>query len=121
MEGEVLNISPLVVWAVALSQLLTFGLTIWNMLASGSRANSRAIEEQGKSLAAHHLRLSSLEQGRAQLPSTSDLHALELTMEQLKGEMRAMTATMQGQTGIMERLELIVGRHEQHLLDGGKR
>ena len=38
MEAEVLNISPLVVWAIALSQLLTFGLTIWNMLSSGARA-----------------------------------------------------------------------------------
>lgn len=121
MQGEVLNISPLIVWAVALSQLLTFGLTIWNLLASGSRANSKTLHEHGQSLAAHQLRLASLEQKQTQIPSSNDLHALELTMEQLKGEMRAMTATMQGQTGIMERLELIVGRHEQHLLDGSKR
>lgn len=121
MQGEVLNISPLIVWAVALSQLLTFGLTIWNLLASGSRTNAKTLADHAKSLGEHHLRLASLEQKQTQLPSANDLHALELTMEQLKGEMRAMTATMQGQTGIMERLELIVGRHEQHLLDGSKR
>lgn len=41
MEGDVLNISPLVVWVIALSQLMTFGLTVWNLVSSGSRANAR--------------------------------------------------------------------------------
>ncbi|ETD85736.1 DUF2730 family protein [Rhodobacter capsulatus] len=121
MSGEVLNISPIVVWAVALSQLLTFGLTIWNLMASGSRANAKRLAEQAAVLDAHNLRITGLETGRSQLPSNKDLHELELAMEQLKGDIRAMTAAMTGQSAIMERLEQIVARHEQHLLDGGKR
>ena len=105
MQGEVLNISPLIVWAVALSQLLTFGLTIWNLLASGSRANAKTLLEHGQSLSAHQLRLASLEQKQTQIPSSNDLHALELTMEQLKGEMRAMTATMQTMKMTCESIE----------------
>jgi len=121
MEGQLLNISPAVVWVVALGQLLTFGLTVWNLLASGSRANAAKIAEQGLVLDAHNLRITGLENSHRQLPSNKDLHDLEITMEQLKGEMKAMTAAMAGQAGIMERLEQIVARHEQHLLDGGKR
>lgn len=121
MEGEVLNISPVVVWVVALSQLLTFGLTIWNLMASGSRANAKKIEDHGRRLDDHGLRINGLEQGQRGLPSKDDMHELELAMEQLKGEMKTMSAVMTGNQAIMERLETIVARQESHLLDGGKR
>ena len=121
MEGQLLNISPAVVWVVALGQLLTFGLTVWNLLASGSRANAAKIAEQGQVLDAHNLRITGLENGHRQLPSANDLHQLEISMEQLRGEMKAMTAAIHGQAAIMDRIEQNVGRHEQHLLDGGKR
>jgi hypothetical protein len=121
MEGEVLNISPVVVWVVALSQLLTFGLTIWNLMASGSRANAKLLQEQAKTLDTHNLRITGLENSQVEVPRVKDLHVLELTLEQIKGEMKAMNAAMRGTSSIMERLEQIVGRHEQHLLDGGKR
>lgn len=121
MEGQVLNISPVVVWVVALSQLLTFGLTIWGLMASGSRANAKRIEEHGKLLDSHELRMSSMEQSQRAGPSSSDMHELELAMAQLKGELKTMSAVMSGHAAIMERLEAVVSRHENHLLDGGKR
>lgn len=118
MEGQVLNISPVVVWVVALSQLLTFGLTIWGLMASGSRANAKKIEEHGQRLDKHDLRISTAEQTLRSQPTATDLHDLELAMEQLKGEMRTMSAVLSGHVAIMERLEAIVSRHENHLLDG---
>ena len=116
MEGQVLNISPVVVWVIALSQLLTFGLTIWNLMASGSRANAKKIEDHAKRLDGHELRLGSVEQAQDGQLRPKDLHELALEMEELKGDMKAMAAAMTGHTEIMKRLEIIVARHEDHLL-----
>jgi len=41
--NDVLDLSNVVAWVAALSLLLNFGLTIWNLVASGSRENSKRI------------------------------------------------------------------------------
>ena len=118
MEGQVLNISPIVVWVVALSQLLTFGLTIWGLMASGSRANARKIEDHAKRLDGHDLRLSGVEQTVASMPTKDDLSKVFLAIEQMRGDVNVMRAEMEGAGAIMSRLENIVSRHENHLLGG---
>ena len=120
-EGEILNISPVVVWVIALSQLLTFGLTIWNMMASGSRANSKAIADHSDRFNRHEGRLSSIEQTLMGMPDAKELHVLQLGMTALQGELQVTRAVIEGNSQIMERLEAIVSRHEDHLLQGGKR
>lgn len=121
MNTEVLNISPLIVWTVALSQLLTFGLTLWNLVASGSRANTKAIEVNKARLDSHELRLASIENTLGGVPGREDMHNLQIALTEMKGEIREMRATMKGNNEIMRRVETIVGRHEDHLLDGAKR
>lgn len=51
------------------------------------------------------------------LPSKDDIHALELTVTRVASGMEAMNATLAGQREIMVRLEAIVTRHEDHLLE----
>jgi hypothetical protein len=121
MTGEVLNISPVVAWVVALNMLLTFALTIWNLMASGSRANTKRLDAHTEQLHQHDARISAVEQGQGSLPSLKDMHELELAMERLKGEMKSMSQVMAGNVAIMERLEAIVSRHEAHLLEASKR
>ncbi len=116
MGDQILNISPLVAWVVVLSQMLTFGLTIWNLMASGSRVNSRRLDDHAKRLDVHEQRLGSIEQTQSAGPTAKDLHELELAMQELRGEIRTMSAVMNGNTAIMTRLEAIVGRHEDRLL-----
>jgi hypothetical protein len=114
MTGEVLNISPLVAWVVALNMLLTFALTIWNLMASGSRANAKRLDAHADQLQQHEARISSVEQSQGSLPSQRDIHELQLSMERLKGELNSVST-------IMERLEAIVSRHETHLLEVSRR
>lgn len=118
MTGEVLNISPIIVWTVALGQLLTFALTIWNLMASGSRANSKRLDDHSKQIDDQGLRLQSLEQTQKTMPTKDDMHGISLGLEGMKGEMKAMRAEMEGSREIMVRLEAIVGRHDNHLLKG---
>lgn len=116
MEGEVLNISPVVVWAVALSNLLTFGLTIWNLMASGGRANAKKLDEHSQRMDRHAERLHGIEISQRTMPTKDDMHSLSLTLQGMRGEIMAMRAKMEGNMAIMERLEVIVSRHENHLL-----
>lgn len=65
-------------------------------------------------------RMASVEQTLRAMPTRDDLHQLHLTVKEMQGELKTMNAVMEGNTKIMGRLEVIVGRHENHLLDGAK-
>jgi hypothetical protein len=121
MSGDMLNISPLVAWVVALNMLLTFALTIWNLMASGSRANAKRLDGHADQLQQHEARISTVEQGQGSLPSLQEMHKLELAMVRLEGEIAAVGRVMAGNVAIMERLENVVARHDAHLLEASKR
>lgn len=116
MEGHILDISPFLVWIIALSQLLTFGLTIWGLVGSGSKANASLIKEHAKRLDDHNLRIGSVEQSLRSGPTPHDMHVLELALERVNGKMGALSAVLEGHVGIMERLEAMVSRHDTFLL-----
>ncbi|MET4128383.1 DUF2730 family protein [Roseovarius sp. MBR-6] len=55
------------------------------------------------------------------MPGKDDMHSLQLELVKQTGAMNEMRAVMSGNAKIMERLEIIVSRHEAHLLDGSKK
>lgn len=114
MEGQVLNISPIVVWVIALSQLLTFGLTIWNLMASGSRSNAKKIEEHERTLTLHDQRLITLEHDRKDMPTQKDFHELEVAMTELKGSMAVLVERLKP-------IEAIGERAQEWMLEQNKR
>lgn len=105
MDGEILNISPLVVWAVALSQLLTFALTVWGLVSSGSRANARRLDEHAARLQGHGDRIAALEMAQQQGPSREDFHRLDLRMTELSGAMQVLTERLKPVEAISQRLQ----------------
>ena len=112
--SNALDLSSVVAWAAALSLLLNFGLTVWNLVASGSRENSKRIESHAARLTALDHRLTGVEQAQRTAPVKDDLHQLHLSMSNMGGDVREMKA-------IMTRMELVLGRHEEHLLEASKR
>ena len=80
MDGQVLNISPIVLWVGALSQLLNFGLSIFGLIMSGSRSNAKKIDGHATRLENLDQRMSSVEQTTRSLPAPKDLHELELSI-----------------------------------------
>lgn len=69
----------------------------------------------------HSARIATLEQTITVMPDKDDMHNLQLEMVKMTGVMGQMQAVMEGNAKIMERLETIVSRHEDHLLEGNKR
>ncbi|WP_333827723.1 DUF2730 family protein [Pararhodobacter sp.] len=111
---EVLDLSSLVAWVAALSLLLNFALTVWNLVASGSRENTKRIEGHASRLTALDQRVTSVELALRATPVKEDLHQLQLGMVQMSGDVSTMKE-------IMTRMESVLTRHEDHLLDGNKR
>ncbi|MCB1395926.1 MAG: DUF2730 family protein [Rhodobacteraceae bacterium] len=111
---EVLTLSPLIAWIGALSLLLNFGLSVYSLLASGSRANRQRLDGHEARLNEHDSRLATTEQALRAMPAKDDLHGLQLALTEVRGDLREMRA-------IMGRMETIISRHEDHLLEGGKR
>lgn len=112
------SVQSLVLWAVAILTFINLASMVWSIFSSPAKAAAKRVDELGTRADGHDLRLAALEQSQRALPSAGDLHTLELAMAELKGEMKTMSAVIRGQSDIMQRLENIVGRHEQHLLEG---
>lgn len=121
MTGAALNLAPLVPWLSFLAVALSVGTVLWNMLNSGSKRNAERLESHAKRLGDHDQRLATLEQTQGSMPRKDDIHQLHLGMSELRGDLREMRAVMDGSRQIMGRLETIVTRHEDHLLEGSKR
>lgn len=64
-------------------------------------------------------RLSQVERDLTSMPGTSELNQLTLALAEIRGDLKAMNAVMKGQGQIMERIELSVSRHEDHLRTHG--
>ena len=68
----------------------------------------------------HEARILVTEQKISALPDKDDMHKLQIELTRMVGTLGQMQAVMEGNANIMERLENIVSRHEDFLLDGGK-
>lgn len=98
--------------------------SLFTLLFAWFRTRRSAVDERFKEGRArmdrHEARIASLEQSIQAMPVKDDLHALQLELARQTGALGEMNAHMVGHAKIMERLESIVSRHEDHLL-GGKR
>ncbi|RWR26807.1 DUF2730 family protein [Sinirhodobacter populi] len=105
MGGETLNISPLVAWVIALTQLLTFGLAVWNLVSSGTKANARRLDEHAALIQGHGDRLALLEMARKEGPTQKDFHDLDLRMTKLQGALEVMIERLKPVEAIAIRLQ----------------
>lgn len=121
MSGDELSLAPLIPWLSLIGAGLAIGTTLYNLLNSGAKRNAGRLESHAKRLGDHDQRLATIEQQQRSMPTKDDMHVLHLGMSEMRGDLREMRAAMDGNRQIMGRLETIVSRHEDHLLDGAKR
>ena len=114
------SFAVIMLWIAGLGTLLSVGTAVWTIFSGPSKKNASRLDEHGKRLDDHELRISRVEQSQAALPTASNMHELEIAMTRLQGEIKTMSAVMEGQSAIMMRLESIVSRHDTHLLEGNR-
>lgn len=102
---------------------LIFSIAV--MLFAWFRTRNHNVDDQLKAssdrMDRHSGRIATLEQTITVMPDKDDMHRLQLEMVKMTGSLGQMQAVMEGNAKIMERLETIVSRHEDHLLEGNKR
>ncbi|MCW8843357.1 MAG: DUF2730 domain-containing protein [Rhodobacteraceae bacterium] len=122
--GAVIPFDP----TISVSVLLSVGTIIFTIFKTRARAlddrfdvlNER-LKDGSKRMDRHDGRLGAIEQTVQSLPAQSDMHNLQLRLAEMSGDLKAINASMEGNGKIMERLETIVSRHEDHLLEGGRK
>lgn len=103
-----------------LSVGMPVGSIVYTFIATRRKDVDRRIDELNARLDRQDRRLASVEQGVSLQPGKEELHAIQLEIARMGGQLGRVEAVMEGNAKIMERLEKIVGRHEDHLLSGGK-
>jgi len=76
--------------------------------------------QQTKTLAGFDKRLTTAEACLRNVPSEKTLHELALTIQNFGGDLHVAVEKIEGMGRIVDRLERVVTRHEDFLLNGGK-
>lgn len=102
---------------------LTISLTLIASLVAGLvawlRSRLGGMDARAQLLAdrqdRHENRIVTIEQAVQSLPGRDDMHALQIAMSEMRGDLREMRASMDGNKAIMARLEAIVTRQDEYL------
>lgn len=111
------ELGPALAVTLAALNIINIFYTWWRTRDQNVENRFRAGSER---MDRHDQRLASVEQALRGQPTKDDMHQLHLVLKEMQGEMKTMAAIIDGNNKIMSRLETIVGRHEEHLLDGGR-
>lgn len=100
-----MTVSEIASLASSIGALVALATTIWNILASGARQNKARIDAQETKLNAIEGRVAALEQSVRGMPSTGDLHKIELALSRMEGELGIMGQRLQPVAAIAERMQ----------------
>lgn len=104
-----------------LSFLLSLGAIFYAFFANRRKDVDHRFGEGTRRMDRHEKRLQAMEQTVSSMPGKDDMHNLQLEAVKQTGALAEMRAVMEGNQKIMIRLEAIVSRHEEHLLDGARK
>jgi len=99
---------------------LSIGAMVYAFFVNRRKDVDARFGEGAKRMDRHEARIASVEQSIAAMPDADDIHAVQLSLAEQTGALREIRAIMDGNGKVMARLEAIVSRHEDHLLNGGK-
>jgi len=112
--------TDLKVWVDLASFLMSLGAMVFAWVVTRRKDVDELFKKGSDRMDALERRIQSLEQTVAVLPSKEDIHKIELSLANMNGSLGRMEAVLEGNQQIMTRLETIVSRHENHLLNGSK-
>lgn len=99
-------------WLSVASFFLSIIVGIYTWIATRRKNVDRKLTE-------HDRRIQKVEDNLHHLPQAHEVHSILVTLETMRGEMRVLAQSLQGQEQIMARIEAMVSRHEDTLLGRG--
>lgn len=77
------------------AMLVTIGTAVWSWITAGSRKNEKQIQQLDELVSDQSKRIDRLENEVKNLPSTEAVHRMEISLEQMRGDMRVLTTSVQ--------------------------
>lgn len=77
------------------AMLITISTAVWSWLTAGSRKNEKQITALNDVISDQAKRLDKLENEIKNLPSTDAVHRMEISLEQMRGDMRVLTTSVE--------------------------
>lgn len=104
-------------WSLSLPFLFSVVAMIYTAWATRRQGVDEKFRAGSKRMDEIDNRVGRVEQSIEGMPAKDDLHQLQLAMADMAGEMKAMAASQRSTNDLLRRLETVVTRHEEHLLD----
>lgn len=102
---------------VTMGVIVTVVLAIVGWVHSRQKRNDDATAAITARIDRHEARIVTVEQTVTGLPGKDDIHALHLSLEGFRGDLREVRAAQSAMTESVQRNELVTRRLEQYLLD----
>lgn len=77
------------------AMLITISTAVWSWLTAGSRKNEKQIIALNDVISDQAKRVDKLENEIKNLPSTDAVHRMEISLEQMRGDMRVLTTSVE--------------------------
>ena len=107
-------------WIKLLTFIMAAGAAVYTFYATRSTEVDKRFKAGSDRMNDLEKRIATTEQHVATSPGTSDFHRLELAMTEIGGDLKAMRAERKASNDTLTRMERVLNRHEDHLLEGGK-
>ena len=99
---------------------VSLGTAIYAYFVNRRKDVDKRFDAGSKRMTQIEARTAKLEHQVNDLPGKDDFHTLQLEMVRQTGALENIKTTMDGNAKLMGRLEAVVSRHEDHLIDGAK-
>ncbi|MEO1950691.1 DUF2730 family protein [Thioclava sp.] len=122
MNGEVFSFDATVSLSLIFAVASAF-FSWWRTREAASAKVIKGVEDKVEDAKAKAIRLemrmTEIERIVAGMPGSKELNGLTIALTEVRGELRTMSAIINGQEEIMKRIESSVSRHEDHLRTHG--
>ncbi|MCD2314022.1 DUF2730 family protein [Pseudosulfitobacter pseudonitzschiae] len=98
-----------------LALVVSIGAMVYSFLVNRRKDVDQRFTDGSRRMDRLDGRVASLEQQVSAMPGKDDVHSLQMTLSDVRGDMKAMAATMTAMAESLKRTESIVSRHEDHL------
>jgi len=92
-------------WLGAAALVISIGVTIYAWMTARSKVNAEHLKAVDGGMKEHDRRIQNLESEIQHMPSKDSQHKLELSIAQMSGEMKTMSANMDSMTRTTRRME----------------
>lgn len=99
------SLQTIVLWAAALSTLLSFGILIWSIFSGPSKRNASKLTDLESRMAAQDIELQRLRDKVEAMPNATMMHRLELALARMEGHIDRLDERLKPVTAIAERMQ----------------